>query len=219
MKFVKRKIVDDENIGTDYLKNTREEKGIRIEEAASETGIKKEYLKALEEKKYDLLPKGPYKKTFLKKYCQFLDIDPKKAEREIKNKANAEGEKYSFATKNIKKKDFIVFPKIIRNVLVGILISIFFVYLGVYLKEALSPPDVKIFQPEDNLITQKRSIKIKGRTEAKMPVSINGEQVLNNEKGYFEKNIDLKKGVNIIKISAKKKYGSQKVITRQILVQ
>jgi cytoskeletal protein RodZ len=57
-----------------YLKSLREEKEISIEELAETTKIKQDYLEAIEEDKYDVLPEGPYLKLFLKSYSEALDI-------------------------------------------------------------------------------------------------------------------------------------------------
>lgn len=58
-----------------YLKSLREEKEISIEELAESTKIKQDYLEAIEEDKYDVLPEGPYLMLFLKSYSEALDIE------------------------------------------------------------------------------------------------------------------------------------------------
>ncbi len=58
-----------------YLKSIREEKEINLEELAESTKIKIDYLEAIEEDKYDELPKGPYLTLFLKSYSEALEID------------------------------------------------------------------------------------------------------------------------------------------------
>ena len=58
-----------------YLKSIREEKEISIEELAETTKIKQDYLEAIEDDKYDVLPEGPYLNLFLKSYTEALDIE------------------------------------------------------------------------------------------------------------------------------------------------
>lgn len=58
-----------------FLKNRREEKGISLEEAAQETRIKLNYLRAFEEDDLDSLPEPAYRKGFLHNYAQFLGIE------------------------------------------------------------------------------------------------------------------------------------------------
>ncbi len=221
MRFIGRKITNEEGSLGDLLRESREEKELSLEEVSEITKIKIEYLKALEENRLEDLPTGPYKKTFLKKYCSPLGLDWEKIKKEFQIGIDheKEGKKYSFSPKNIHKKEFIIFPKILKNILTAAIISIFFIYVGFYLKTNLSPPEVKIIQPADNLITNSDSIKVIGQTGSQASITINGQPVLNDESGAFEQKVDLKKGVNIITITAKKKHGPQKTITRQILVE
>ena len=77
---------------------------------------------------------------------------------------------------------------------------------------------MEIIQPADNQTITKTQVDVIGLTESEAQVTVNGEQVLSDEKGMFVKKIDLKKGVNIIIIVAKKKYGPEKIIKKQVLV-
>jgi len=56
------------------LRHAREQKGVKLEEAAKVTRIAKGYLKALEEDCYDRLPNEAYARGFLRVYAQFLGL-------------------------------------------------------------------------------------------------------------------------------------------------
>lgn len=58
-----------------FLKRSREKKGISLEEAAQETRIRLSYLKALEEDDLNNLPGSAYTRGFLHNYAQFLGIE------------------------------------------------------------------------------------------------------------------------------------------------
>ena len=58
-----------------------------------------------------------------------------------------------------------------------------------------------------------------GQSETEAEVKINGELILMDEDGNFSKLINLKKGVNPLEISAKKKYSRENLIIRQVLVE
>ncbi|MBD3247742.1 helix-turn-helix domain-containing protein [Candidatus Falkowbacteria bacterium] len=222
MKFVGKKISAIHETVGERLRDAREQKGSSLEKAAQETRIRKEYLSAYEEGLYDSLPKGVYRITFLKKYCDFLGLDQEKVKKEFlsetKNK-RSDNKKISFSPKGIDKKEFIVFPKIAKSILIFIAVAAFFLYIGYYIRVSLSPPEVKIIEPADSLVTNRDSITVIGQTDVKTQVEINGRPVLNNEDGMFEQTIDLKKGVNIITIVAEKKHGPKTTINKQILVE
>jgi hypothetical protein len=83
----------------------------------------------------------------------------------------------------------------------------------------VSAPDLNVWEPAGNLKTTSTVWEINGQSEAEAEIKINGEEVLSNKNGDFSLLINLKKGLNNITISAKKKYSSEAVIERQILVE
>jgi len=58
------------------LTNNRKEKNISLAAAAAATKIKVEYLRALEEERFDELPSVTYVRGFLKIYARFLGLQP-----------------------------------------------------------------------------------------------------------------------------------------------
>ena len=60
----------------EYLKQMRESRGVSLEEVAEATKVKIQYLRALEEGRYDLLPPDIYVRGFLRSYAEYLGIDP-----------------------------------------------------------------------------------------------------------------------------------------------
>jgi hypothetical protein len=70
---------DDENrehpIGS-ILRYHREQRGISLDFAAEQIRIKREYLVAMEQDRFDLLPGGMYRRSFLRAYASFLKLDP-----------------------------------------------------------------------------------------------------------------------------------------------
>jgi len=58
-----------------YLRETREARGIDLRDAAQQTRIGVNYLKALEEQDFSRLPGEVFVKGFLKNYCKFLHLD------------------------------------------------------------------------------------------------------------------------------------------------
>jgi cytoskeleton protein RodZ len=59
-----------------YLKAERELRNLSLEEIAKFTKIKEDFLKAIEEDKYDLLPHAVYVRGFLIIYTRYLGLDP-----------------------------------------------------------------------------------------------------------------------------------------------
>ena len=63
-----------ESIGS-ILRQQRRSKKLKLEEIAEELKIHPQYLEALENDQFELLPGKLYQRSFLKTYAQFLDLD------------------------------------------------------------------------------------------------------------------------------------------------
>lgn len=204
------------------LKQKRQEANLSFKKVSRKINVNPSYLKALEEEDYAKLPEGIYQTKILKKYASFLDLDPQELEQKFLKEREAlqQSQKYGlFSVKRIKKGYFLVFPRIVRNILTGVVITVCFVCLGIYLNGVFSPPQLKVFTPQSNsIVTQEKDITIAGKTKPETKIFINNNPILNKENGFFEKKINLKKGVNIITVTAQKKYGQKRMIKKQILV-
>ncbi len=216
--FTPKKINTGESLG-DTIQQARLFKNLKIEDIAKKTGIRKEYLIAIEEERYDLLPAGLYGRSFVKEYARFLKLNTKEILKNLETKLETSYENNPFSKKIVKRREFRVFPKIIRNILLGAAILICFLYLIFYFKKIIFPPFLEITQPEKNLMTKSQTITIVGKTEKEAEVRINNEIILNNHDGIFSQTINLKKGINNIVITSKKKYSREKTVSRQILVE
>lgn len=219
-EFKKKELLTEKESIGQLLKKHREEKGLSLKRISRKLKIKIEYIKALEEGNYKKLPSKFYAHKFLQSYINYLKLDSP----ELKESLNYvfpetnKNEKVEFAHKKIKKNKFIIFPKIIRNgfIILGVLACLF--YLGFYLKKVTTPPELKIEHPPENIITEKKVITVKGQTEKETEITINNKEIITDKDGSFEEQINLKVGVNIITITAQKKYSKENIITRQILV-
>ncbi len=216
--FIPKKIRQEEGLG-EKLQQARRQRNLRIEDISKQIGIKAEYLIALEEERFDKLPAGLYGKNFVKEYASFLDLNIKEILKDWDEQTSTGSPDDPFSRKILAKNNFVVFPKIIRNLFVIGAIAVCLLYLGFYFKQIILPPELTIIQPADNLSLSATSIEISGQTEKEAEVTINGELVLNNQEGFFFQTVNLKKGLNSITIKAKKKYSHEETVIRQILVE
>lgn len=217
VKFTPKKLNPD-SLG-DLLRRARSEKGLTYDEAARRLNIRKEYLAAIEADNYSLLPAGLYSKNFVKKYALYLGVDSRTIKLSLNSWDAETGKNDPFSQKILKRINFLVFPKIFRNILIGGAVLSCFLYLTFYFKKIVTPPSLSLLQPNRNLMVKDSSILVTGKTENEAEIRINGELILNNNNGEFSQLIKLKKGVNTLEVSAKKKYSRENVINRQILVE
>lgn len=212
-----KKTKNDERLGY-QLEKSRNEKGFKLEDISRRLGIRLDYLKAIENNRLDLLPSGIYGRNFLKKYAQYLKFENETLKTQLRQ-LEQEEKSDPFAKKAINKKSLRMFPKMIRNIILIMAIIVCFLYLAFYARKIVSPPELNVENPSDNMLTKDKIIRIEGTTEEEAELKINGELVLNNNNGIFFQDINLKSGLNSITISAKKKYSKESIIIRQILVE
>lgn len=60
----------------DVLRDAREEQGRSLEDAARDTRVRPDYLRALEEERFDVFGGDVYAKGFLSSYARYLRVDP-----------------------------------------------------------------------------------------------------------------------------------------------
>ncbi|HUV94818.1 MAG TPA: RodZ domain-containing protein [Anaerolineae bacterium] len=78
-------------VGT-RLREAREQQGLSLEQAEETTRIRRVFLEALEEERFDVLPGDVYARGFIRNYAQFLGLDPQELSasfRAVRGKAPA----------------------------------------------------------------------------------------------------------------------------------
>lgn len=217
-EFVSKKIGEkQESIGA-ILKNARQLRQLSLSQASRITGIKSDYLDAIENNELYKLPDGLYRKNYIKKYAQFLNLEQRMSSRLESAFPEKENED-PFIKKTVTRDKMMVFPNILRNIAILLVFLAFFAYLIFYLKNILSAPYLNISYPDKNMTVTERTIVVEGETSPLANIEINGEEVLNSENGHFSKEVALKEGLNNIVIKAKKKHSKEKTVSRQILLQ
>lgn len=219
--FISNKIHHNDEIIAEYCRESRIEKKLKLAKIAQELNINEKYLIAIEKGQLEKLPTGLYGKKILKEYADYLKLDSDAIitlyDKETISQNNL-NQKQLFARQAPHVSHFLTIPKIIKGIIIGAVILICVAYLGYYLKNIISPPDLIIVYPEDNLVTASTNIEIQGKTEIEAEVTVNNELVLTDKQGYFKKEISLNNGVNTVHITSKKKYSKTNSIVRRILV-
>jgi len=220
--FVSSNIFHSHEYLAKELERARTEKTISIAKAAQKTGINQKYIVALETGQFNKLPAGVYVRKFLSEYALFLGLDVNEIleiyDEAAGRKENEKTEKI-FIKKTSKINYYFNFPKILKGFFIFLTVFICVAYLGIYLRKIVLPPKLIIMQPIENLTTDKNLIEVVGSTEREAEIKINEETVLVNGSGNFSKEINLKDGLNVILISAKKKYSKTNEISKKIYVE
>ena len=201
----------------------RQQKGLSAENAAKKIQLNPRYIKDLEKNNYQALPADIYTINMLKNYAELLDLNPNTVIDFFYK------EKKTYHQTRLKKKDskpswqkrflnVFLNPKILKYLAVSICIILIIGYLGWEVNKIISPPRLVLFSPPKNFITDKNRVEINGKTEKEVNLTINERPLLSDQNGNFSLNLDLQKGLNIIKISAQKKHSKDQTVYRQVIV-
>lgn len=216
MSFTKREIKINTLGG--LLKKARLSQGLDLREVAKEISIEVKYLESLEADDYYKLPSPTYARGFLKRYAEFLKLDFEKILAQWDEKHNHR-ERELKKPKSKTKEMFQLSQFKFKIILILIVFCLILFYLGFGIKNILFSPEIEIFYPAEDLVTNDSSLTIKGKADPRATIFINNQPVEQTEKGFFEQKIDLLPGLNQIEISAKKKYSKEKIIYRQIVLE
>ena len=74
----------------DTLSEARTRRAVDLEEVHAATGIRPRYLEAIEQEDWDALPEEFYARAFIRKYAQFLEVDPEPLVEEYKQRGGGE---------------------------------------------------------------------------------------------------------------------------------
>ncbi|HWP35412.1 MAG TPA: helix-turn-helix domain-containing protein, partial [Thermodesulfobacteriota bacterium] len=58
----------------EYLRTARERRGVDLDEVARVTRVRRQYLAALEDERFDLLPAAPFVRGFVIAYARYLGL-------------------------------------------------------------------------------------------------------------------------------------------------
>lgn len=82
----------DSGIGS-TLREARNRRKIDLSEVEAAIRIRPRYLRAMENEEWDVLPGGPYTRSFIKTYASYLGLDGERLADEYMRSASAEGER------------------------------------------------------------------------------------------------------------------------------
>lgn len=205
------------------LKKHREAKGVSREKAGRLLNVNVHYLKLFEEGRYDELPADIYAINILRSYARILDLNPATV-ADIFQKEKTLFFKMRRRTGQEKINDFYLLfnrflsPKAFRNAIVFLIFCVLIVYLGFAVNRIVSPPELAVDSPPDNFLSRSEQLEVRGKTEKEVTLTINDRPLLSDREGNFALTLDLQKGLNIIKISAQKKYSKARTIYRKVVV-
>ncbi len=212
MSFTKRDL-KVHTIGGLFKKN-RLLLNLNLDEVARKINISSQYLEYLEEDDFYKIPGPTYTRGFLKRYAEFLGLNSEEIVRRWELKSKADQNRNPIESLKIKKKK-IKFN--FRSAMICFVIFLFLFYLGWGIRKVLFPPKIEVFNLEKESVSEEQTLIIKGKTEIGAEVFINNQLIERISNGYFEEKIELLSGLNVIQVSAKRKYSHPRTLEFKVV--
>lgn len=201
-----------------FINQSRREKKLTLDDLAQKTRIKKEFLRNLEQERWDNLPEYAVVLGFVKSIAGFLDIPENKAVALLRR---------DYPPKKVAKdqpkpdlpREFRWSPRL--TFLAGVLVVIVFVavYLGVQYTRFVKPPELEISQPTQDQIIDQRTLIVQGVTDSDASVQVNNQPALVSDDGHFEAEINVNQNTQEIVVEAVSRSGKKTSIKLPIKVE
>lgn len=189
------------------LRELRLQKNVLLEEIAEKTKIDKKYLLALEECRFEDMPKAKvYQKNIIHRYVEALSIESEPFLQQYLIEESIK-EKKKHPHRALKISSLCNLPLFLRSTFIMMIVLLLLGYFGWQIKNIITPPPLVIYSPQDGFIAKNNQLLVIGETDKEVIVTINGKIIGNSENGQFKEIINLSPGVNTIMISAQKKHG------------
>ncbi|MDO8499138.1 MAG: helix-turn-helix domain-containing protein [bacterium] len=203
----------------DKLRLAREAAKLSLADFAVKTGVAEKYLMALENGRYDDLPKtSAFRLAYLRSYFTALNLEPRLLLKQFKDEGGLKGTEHKSDITKIKTLSARAPFLHLRNSALILVILSFLFYLGWQVKGIMQKPELIVYTPVEGMISGQLKVSVQGQSEKEVTLTINGQAIMVDETGHFGSTVDLSNGVNTIIITATKKHGKSSTITRHVVV-
>ena len=201
----------------EILSEARRNKSVSLEDAEKATKIRVKFLKAIEADDFSRMPSLSYSKGFVKNYSEYLGLNSATVLAFFRRQT-VDTPKSSLLPRGmgepLNRSAFQLTPGKFIFMLLLLLTTIFFSYLGVQYQSLQRAPLLEIETPAHQTVTSDKRIDIIGKTIPDATVTINGISVLVRADGKFFDQYGLEYGVNRITIIATSRLGK---VTSQVI--
>lgn len=209
---------EDKKTLSGFLKEKRQSKNFSLEKLSDLTRIQIFSLEALESGQFEKLPPSVYRAGIFKRLAKYLDVDEKEITDMYNNETQAVEISANYSNIVEPKKEnfrFVLTPRKLIVTLSIILLVSLFAYLWYQFDFLVGPPNLAINLKED-LVTKDGAFALKGKTDNRVDLTVNGENIYVSPDGDFSKDILLASGINIIEVKVINSFGKITQIIKQI---
>jgi len=200
----------------EIIKEARIKKKLSREKLEVRTKIKKEFIEALENSKWDLLPEYPVVLGFVKNIASNLGL--KEANLIALLRRDYPPKTLPVNPKPEIREKFKWSPRLTFITAAIFIFIIITFYLGLSYFNFIRPPSLEIKEPSENQLVDKNLLVVRGNTNPEAYVEINNQPVIVEEDGCFVTEIEISDETQEIVVVAKSRSGKETIVHRKIEV-
>ena len=200
------------------LKAARSECGLTLDEVARRTRIRVEFLQAIEDERFDALPKGPFAAGFIRTYAREVGLNPERSaavyRRDFGARASSQLMPSGVVSPIRKHTWFSVTPQFVGALFIGLVIAGFLLFQISTLNQ---PPPLLVSEPQANQEVRSPVV-VRGQTATDCVVRVQGQAVAVDQDGNFTTNVTLSQGGASITVDSTNRKGKTRVVQRSVQV-
>ena len=190
-----------------------ESKGMDAGKLADLTDVPQRFIVSLVDGDFKNLPSEPYIRGYLFKVAGVLDADPNFLWRSFRQSS----EIHSSGSADLLPANRFSLQRISsKKVWIVLIVLIVLGFLGFRVDSILGMPTLEITLPET---TTSQTINVTGKVNPGDTLTLNNEVVYPDERGQFEKEVQLETGLNTLEFRAKRFLGRETRIVKQVFYQ
>lgn len=196
------------------VKEARLRKKVSIARLEDETKIKNEFLEAIENEEWAVLPDLPVIAGFVKTIAGFLGLNQNQLAAILRR--DYPPQKLSVNPKPDVTDAFTWTPKFTFYVGAGVIAVFILGYLVFQYTKFVKPPGLSVSYPLDGTQVTTSKVKVQGKTDPEATIKVNNQPVLVDEDGTFSVEIQIYQGTTEIVIKSASRTGKETIIRRTI---
>ena len=206
----------------EILKTEREHHSVDLDALARRTRIKRHYLEALENNRFDQLPASAFVKGYIKTYAQTFGFDHQPLlallRRDFKESARGSLVPQDFI-KPVLKHSLMWTPVTIAFWVLATAFITLISYIGVQYYNLQKPPYLMVAQPQEDQVVASQVI-VTGQSVPDSVVTVNAQVVRLNDQGNFTYEVFLpKEGLSSITVESTDRRGKKNTLQRTVRVE
>lgn len=200
------------------LQDARLEKNLSIADVVKAIKIKKDFLTAIEDGRFQDLPSESYALGFVKNYASYVGIDKTKAAALFRREYEGQQAKLipTFKSQEKKLSRKLIFSPRGLFVLGGVLLIVG--YILYQYSSFLFGPQLEISKPVEGQVVNDNIIEVEGKTDPYASVIVNDDEVYVKLDGTFKKTLYLFEGKKQISVISKSRNGKETKKTVNVVV-